>query len=139
MNYYSGWEQRFNTSLAESAYADGIETFVEMEPWNCGNNCQGNAVRAMTDIAVGAYDSYLISFGQAIRGIRASDARDVRARNERRLGPMGLRRERAHHARAMDRGVGSRRHRDQCAGTGPSPSLSASTAAGLIADPPSIY
>jgi len=66
VNYYSGWEEPFNASLAESAYADGIETFVEMEPWNCGDKCQGKSVPAMTDIAAGVYDSYLISFGQAI-------------------------------------------------------------------------
>lgn len=67
VNYYSGWVEPFNTSLAQGAYADGIETFVEMEPWNCGDNCQGTSVPAMTDIAAGRYDSYLISFGQAIR------------------------------------------------------------------------
>jgi mannan endo-1,4-beta-mannosidase len=66
VNYYSGWVEPFNTSLAEGAYADGIETFVEMEPWNCGDHCQGTSVPAMTDIAAGAYDSYLTSFGQAI-------------------------------------------------------------------------
>jgi hypothetical protein len=67
VNYYSGWVEPFSSSLAQSAYADGIETFVEMEPWNCGDNCQGTSVPAMTDIAAGRYDSYLISFGQAIR------------------------------------------------------------------------
>jgi hypothetical protein len=67
VNYYSGWVEPFNTSLAEGAYADGIETFVEMEPWNCGDHCQGTSVPAMTGIAAGAYDSYLVSFGQAIR------------------------------------------------------------------------
>lgn len=67
VNYYSGWSESFNISFAQSAYADGVETFVEMEPWNCGSNCGGESVPAMTDIAAGAYDSYLISFGQAIR------------------------------------------------------------------------
>ena len=67
VNYYSGWTEGFNTSLAQSAYADGIETFVEMEPWNCGTGCDGKSVPAMTDIAAGVYDSYLIGFGQAIK------------------------------------------------------------------------
>ena len=66
MNYYSGWDQAFSTSFAQGAYADGIETFVEMEPWNCGD-CPGGSVPSMTGIADGAYDSYLKSFGQAIK------------------------------------------------------------------------
>lgn len=67
VNYYSSWGERFNSSFAQGAYADGVETFVEMEPWNCGSDCYGESVPAMTDIAAGDYDSYLSSFGQAIR------------------------------------------------------------------------
>jgi mannan endo-1,4-beta-mannosidase len=66
VNYYSGWEEPFNGAFAEDAYADGIETFVEMEPWNCGN-CPDGSVPAMTGIAAGQYDDYLVSFGQAIK------------------------------------------------------------------------
>jgi hypothetical protein len=66
VNYYSGWDEPFNASFAEDAYADGIQTFVEMEPWNCGD-CPGGSVPEMTDIAAGGYDGYLASFGQAIK------------------------------------------------------------------------
>lgn len=66
VNYYSGWDEPFNTSFAQDAYADGIRTFVEMEPWNCGDCPDGN-VPAMTEIAAGGYDGYLTSFGQAIK------------------------------------------------------------------------
>ncbi|MGH3267011.1 MAG: hypothetical protein ACRDNS_34085, partial [Trebonia sp.] len=55
VNYYSGWDEPFNTGFAKDARADGIETFVEMEPWNCGD-CPGGSVPAMTDIASGGYD-----------------------------------------------------------------------------------
>jgi hypothetical protein len=66
VNYYSGWNEPFNASFARAAYADGIETFVEMEPWNCGS-CASGSVPEMTDIASGGYDGYLTSFGQAIK------------------------------------------------------------------------
>ncbi len=66
VNYYSGWDEPFNTSFAQAAYADGIQTFVEMEPWNCGT-CADGTVPEMTDIASGGYDGYLTSFGQAIK------------------------------------------------------------------------
>jgi mannan endo-1,4-beta-mannosidase len=66
VNYYSGWNEPFNTSFAQAAYADGIQTFVEMEPWNCGT-CADGTVPEMTDIAAGGYDGYLTSFGQAIK------------------------------------------------------------------------
>ena len=66
VNYYSGWDEPFNASFAQGAYADGIETFVEMEPWNC-YSCDGDSVPAMTDIAAGGYDGYLTGFGQAIK------------------------------------------------------------------------
>jgi hypothetical protein len=65
VNYYAGWSQGFNTAFAKAAYADNVETFVEMEPWNCWN-CAGGTP-AMTDIAAGKYDSYLTSFGQQVR------------------------------------------------------------------------
>src|ERR1700733_6295560 len=45
VNYYSGWDEPFNASFAQGAYADGIETFVEMEPWNC-YSCDGDSVPA---------------------------------------------------------------------------------------------
>ncbi len=66
VNYYSGWDEPFNASFAQAAYADGIQTFVEMEPWNC-YSCDGGSVPAMTDIAAGSYDDYLTGFGQAIK------------------------------------------------------------------------
>ena len=66
VNYYSGWDEPFNASFAQAAYADGIQTFVEMEPWNC-YSCDGDSVPAMTDIAAGGYDGYLTGFGQAIK------------------------------------------------------------------------
>jgi hypothetical protein len=65
VNYYAGWDEGFNTAFANAAYADHVETFVEMEPWNCGN-CAGGSTPSMTDIAAGKYDSYLTSFGQQI-------------------------------------------------------------------------
>ena len=66
VNYYSGWDEPFNASFVQAAYADGIQTFVEMEPWNC-YSCDGDSVPAMTDIAAGGYDGYLTGFGQAIK------------------------------------------------------------------------
>jgi len=66
VNYYSGWNEPFNTSFAYAAYARGIQTFVEMEPWNCGN-CTDGGVPEMTDIASGGYDGYLTGFGAAIK------------------------------------------------------------------------
>jgi hypothetical protein len=66
VSYYSGWEERFNTDFAKAAYAEGVETFVEMEPWNCGD-CPDGPVPAMTDIAAGKYDGYLARFGHAIQ------------------------------------------------------------------------
>lgn len=65
VNYYSPWLESFETSFAEEAYADGIETFVELEPWNCAA-CAGGQVPSMTSIAAGAYDGYLTSLGQQI-------------------------------------------------------------------------
>src|SRR5262249_24830856 len=36
VNYYSAWRDPFKTRFAQDARADGITTFVELEPWNCG-------------------------------------------------------------------------------------------------------
>jgi hypothetical protein len=66
VNYYAGWDQGFNTGFAKAAYADHVETFVEMEPWNCGN-CGRASTPAMTAIAAGKYDSNLTSFGKQVR------------------------------------------------------------------------
>ena len=65
VNYYSGWTEQFRTTFAQDAYADGVETFVELEPWNCGA-CAGGQVPSMTSITAGAYDAYLTSFGQRV-------------------------------------------------------------------------
>jgi hypothetical protein len=65
VNYYSGWGERFRTGFAQAAANDGVQAFVEMEPWNCGQ-CTGG-LPSMTGIAAGAYDGYLTSFGQEIR------------------------------------------------------------------------
>jgi beta-mannanase len=64
VNYYSAWLKAFNEPVAQDARTDGIETFVEMEPWHCPQ-CQGGS-SSLTDIAAGVYDSYLTSFGQQI-------------------------------------------------------------------------
>lgn len=66
VNYYSGWGEGFNTAFADAAYADHVETFAELEPWNC-SDCGGASIPAMTAIAAGSYDSYLTSFGNQIR------------------------------------------------------------------------
>jgi beta-mannanase len=66
VNYYSMWEQPFMASFAQAAWADGVTTFIEIEPWHCGTCAEGKTPR-MPSIAAGAYDQYLREFGQAIR------------------------------------------------------------------------
>jgi mannan endo-1,4-beta-mannosidase len=65
-NYYSGWGESFKADFARAAAADGMETFVEMEPWNCGA-CGPGGFATMTDISAGKYDQYLTRFGAQIR------------------------------------------------------------------------
>jgi hypothetical protein len=65
VNYYSPWLEPFETAFAQDAYADGVETFVELEPWNCGA-CADGSVPSMTSIATGSYDAYLTGFGQQV-------------------------------------------------------------------------
>jgi hypothetical protein len=64
VNYYSAWREPFKVSFAQDARADGIMTFVEMDPANCPE-CRGG-YPSLPDIAAGLYDSYLTSFGQQI-------------------------------------------------------------------------
>jgi beta-mannanase len=65
-NYYSGWGESFKADFARAAAADGMETFAEIEPWNCGR-CGPAGYPSMTDIAAGKYDGYLTEFGAQIR------------------------------------------------------------------------
>ncbi len=65
-NYYSAWKEPFKADFARAAAADGMETFVEMEPWHCGS-CGPDGYPSMTGIAAGAYDGYLTTFGEQIR------------------------------------------------------------------------
>ena len=65
VNYYSAWRAPFSAQFAQDARADGITTFVELEPWNCAS-CAGGRVPSLTSIAAGDYDAYLTSFGQEI-------------------------------------------------------------------------
>jgi beta-mannanase len=64
VNYYSNWLQPFRVSFAQEARADGITTFVVMNPDNC-SQCRGG-YPSLPDIAGGVYDGYLTSFGQQI-------------------------------------------------------------------------
>jgi hypothetical protein len=65
-NYYSSWKESFKADFARAAAADGMETFVEIEPWHCGS-CGPGGYPSMTDIAAGKYDGYLTEFGAQIR------------------------------------------------------------------------
>lgn len=64
VNYYSGWEEGFQSKVASLADSHSATLFVEMEPWNDGNVSGG--VPSMVDIANGKYDTYLNSFASSI-------------------------------------------------------------------------
>jgi beta-mannanase len=82
VNYYSGWGEGFNTTFARAAYADGVQTFVELEPWNCAS-CQVSQP-PLSAIAAGDYDGYLLEFGAEIRAfghpVLATFAHEMNAR-----------------------------------------------------------
>ncbi len=66
VNYYLVWGRPFNAAFARAAWADGVRTFVELEPWACDTCAEGRDPR-LTSIAGGLYDRYLMAFGQAIK------------------------------------------------------------------------
>jgi mannan endo-1,4-beta-mannosidase len=65
VNYYAPWLAPFKESFAQAASADGLITFVEMNPDSCPRTCRGG-YPSLPDIAAGVYDGYLTSFGQQI-------------------------------------------------------------------------
>jgi mannan endo-1,4-beta-mannosidase len=55
--YFSSWQERFQTSLAQTALRHGAVPFVEMEP----------ATVSMASIAAGQQDKYLRSYAEQVR------------------------------------------------------------------------
>jgi hypothetical protein len=57
VGYYSGWNEQFQTSFAETASKHGAATIMQWDPTNI----------PVAKIAAGDYDAYLRSFAQSVR------------------------------------------------------------------------
>jgi mannan endo-1,4-beta-mannosidase len=60
VSYYSGWNEQFQTTFADTATSYGATTIVEMDPTKI----------SLARIADGEYDSYLKSFAQEVSAFR---------------------------------------------------------------------
>ncbi len=57
VGYYSGWEEAFQTSFAETVHRHGAATIMQWDP----------TAASISRIASGGYDSYLRSFADSVR------------------------------------------------------------------------
>jgi hypothetical protein len=57
IGYYSGWEEAFQTSFAETVYRHGAATIMQWDP----------TLTSVSKIASGGYDGYLRSFADSVR------------------------------------------------------------------------
>jgi hypothetical protein len=59
--YYSGWQERFQTSFTKQAAAHGATVLVQIDPTNIN----------MSAVAAGEYDSYISRYAQQVRAYGA--------------------------------------------------------------------
>jgi len=60
VSYYSGWEEKFQETFAETAASHGATTIVQVDPTNI----------SLASIAAGKYDSYINSFANEITAFK---------------------------------------------------------------------